>query len=421
MDKLKLIIAREYMERVKSKSFIISTILMPVAMLAMMFLPALIMAFATPESKTIAVVDYSEKIAPALHGDGDLQFEKMDPTTPVDEIKRDEKYDAVLVVGSDILENTNNIQLYTHSAPSMATEQAICSQVERRIENLRIDSYDIANLEQIMKAVQAEVSLSTYRLDQEEEKETSSIVSYLLGIVLTMMLYMFIVIYGNMVMTSIIEEKNNRVLEIVVSSVKPSVLMMGKIVGVGCVAVTQIVIWGIVVACLSRWGVPFINSIAAASGDSADLMSALAQLGNVGYMLSLLGYSMLFLIGGYLLYSSFFAAIGSAVDNVQDASQLSSLAIIPIVLGLVLGMGTATDPNSSLAIWLSMIPLTSPMVMMERIPFGIPAWQIWLSIVILYASFVGMIWVCAKVYRVGIFMYGKKPTIAQLVRWARYK
>ncbi len=420
MKNLRLIIAREYLERVKTKSFIISTILMPILMLAMMFVPALVIVLAEPENKVIAVVDYSQQISPSLKGDGELQFEVVNPVVPLDSVKRDDQYDAILVIGSDIVENPNNIQLYTHTASSMATEQAITRQIEKRIESIRIDSYNIENLEQILKAVQANVSLSTYRLDQAEEKETSSMLAYLIGLAFTMMLYMFILIYGQMVMTSIIEEKNNRVLEIVVSSVKPYTLMMGKIMGVGLVAVTQILIWGIVMAALSFWGVPMVTSMVKASGEM-DLISILNQLSDVGYILSLLGYAILFLIGGYLLYSSFFAAIGSAVDNVQDASQLTSIAMIPIFIGLIIGLTVSTDPNSSMAFWTSMIPLTSPLIMMERIPFGIPAWQIWVSLVVLYASFIAMIWVCAKIYRVGIFMYGKKPSMAELVRWARYK
>lgn len=420
MHNLKLIIAREYLERVKTKSFIISTILMPVLMLVMMFLPALIMYMAEPENKVIAVVDYSDLIAPSLQGDGEMQFLPIQNSVSIDSLKQFPEYDALLVIGSDIVSNPRNVQLYTHSAPSIATEGAIRHQIADRIEKIRIASYNIENLAQIMKDVEADVQISTFRLDQEDEKETSSMVSYLMGIILMMMLYMFIMIYGNMVMTSIIEEKNNRVLEIVVSSVKPSVLMMGKILGVGAVAVTQILIWGVVVACISRWGMPLVNKLAARSGDM-EILSAISQLGNVSYMLELLGYSLLFLIGGYLLYSSFYAAIGSAVDNVQDASQLSSIAIAPIILGLILGMGTATDPNSSMSIWLSMIPLTSPLVMMERIPFGIPSWQIWVSLLVLFASVIGMIWLCAKIYRVGIFMYGKKPSVGQVIRWARYK
>lgn len=183
-------------------------------------------------------------------------------------------------------------------------------------------------------------------------------------------------------------------------------------------AITQILIWGVLLTGCSFWIMPLVSNAAAAAGDGA---LDLGMLGSPWYIAELFGYIALFLIGGYLFYSSIYAAVGSAVDNIQDASQLLSIAIIPIILGLLLSMQAAQDPSSGLAFWASMIPLTSPMVMMSRIPFGIPGWQILLSLVILYASFVGMVWIAAKIYRVGIFMYGKKPTVVELIRWARYK
>ena len=232
---------------------------------------------------------------------------------------------------------------------------------------------------------------------------------------------MFILIYGQMVMTSIIEEKNNRVLEIVVSSVKPTYLMLGKILGIGFVAVTQILIWAAIIMSFSMWLLPVLT--AGMSPESADpeVMAAIGQFGDSSYILGLFGYLLLFLIGGFLLYSSVFAAIGSAVDNIQDASQLQTFAVLPIIIGMVLSPTVLQDPMSSFATWVSIIPFTSPMVMISRIPYGIPAWQIWLSIVLLYASFLFMVWLAAKIYRVGIFMYGKKPSITELIRWARYK
>lgn len=220
-------------------------------------------------------------------------------------------------------------------------------------------------------------------------------------------------------MNSIIEEKNNRVLEIIVSSVRPHTLMLGKILGVGLVAVTQILIWGILIGSFSKWIMPILTS--GISTDDVDLMTALGQFSNPTYVMTLFLYILLFLIGGYLFYSSIFAAIGSAVDNVQDASQLTTVAMVPIIIGMVFSMTVANDPNSSLAFWLSIIPFTSPMVMMARIPFGIPVWEIVLSLVLLAASLFAMIWIAAKIYRVGIFMYGKKPSFADLIKWVRYK
>ena len=236
---------------------------------------------------------------------------------------------------------------------------------------------------------------------------------------MTFILYMFLLIYGQMVMTSIIEEKNNRVLEIVVSSVSPTKLMLGKILGIGLVATVQILIWGVLICSVSAWLMPSLTSMV--TGNDIELMSVLSQLGDTGYIISLFAYLLLFLIGGFLFYSAIFAAIGSAVDNIQDAGQLQSIVIIPIMLGLIMAMSVANDPNSTLAFWLSVIPFTSPMVMLARIPFGISTGEIILALVVLYVSTMLVVWLAAKIYRVGIFMYGKKPNLRELIRWATYK
>lgn len=419
MNNLYLIISREYLERVKRKSFIISTILMPLLMLALMIAPTLVMVLSGPESKTIGVIDRSQAMTESLQDIDDLHFSILPEIMTVDSAKSIEALDGILVIEKDIVDYPSHVQLYTRGAPSMQTEQVITGQLEEALENQRLARYDIPDLARIIEDVKVDVSMSTFRIDTEETEATSSTVSYLIGMLMAMMLYMFIMIYGQMVMTSIIEEKNNRVLEIVVSSVRPNALMLGKILGIGLVAITQILIWGVLICSFSKWVMPvIINSM---SSPDFDILSAIGQLGNPSYILMLFVWIMLFLIGGYVFYSSIYAAIGSAVDNIQDASQLTSIAIVPIIIGFIFSMTVANDPNSSLAFWLSIIPFTSPMVMMARIPFGIPGWEIALSLVVLVISFLFMIWISAKVYRVGIFMYGKKPTIKDLIRWARYK
>ena len=412
---LSIIVSREYLERVQRKSFIISTLLTPLLMLGLMMAPALFAILAGPENKTIAVIDRTDAmIARQLDNEGELNFKVVQGELA--ELIDNADYDAVLVIEADAVSRPSAIKLYSHEAASMQTEGAISSQLENIIEDERIKAYDIDNLSQIMKEVKADVRLETFRISEGDTSETSSIISYIVGITTSLMLYMFIMLYGQMVMTSIIEEKNNRVLEIVVSSVKPNALMMGKIVGIGLVAVTQILIWGIILTACSIWLMPLVSGAAQGAGGFD-----LGVLGSPAYILELFGYITLFLIGGYLFYSSIYAAVGSAVDNIQDASQLVSIAVIPIIIGMVVSMSVVQNPASSLAVWTSMIPFTSPMVMMARIPFGIPAWQIWTSLALLYASFAGMVGLSAKIYRVGIFMYGKKPSFSELIRWARYK
>lgn len=298
-------------------------------------------------------------------------------------------------------------------------------------------AYDINNLQQILDETNVEVSLQTIRVDETGAGEaTSSALSFGIGMFMTFLLYMFLLMYGQLVMTSIIEEKNNRVLELVVSSVKPIHLMLGKIFGVGLVAVVQIVIWGALLCAMSAFLLPLLipaevgqqvamfdtGSLSAGTDTlDPDLLNAISLFSSVGYIAKLFGFILIFLIGGFLFYASIFAAIGSAVDNVQDASQLTSFAILPIIVGLIVGMTAGSDPNSTLAFWTSVIPFTSPMVMLMRVPFGIPSWEIWLALGLLYLSFLGMVWIAAKIYRIGIFMYGKKPSLRDLIRWARYK
>lgn len=433
-----IIIAREFNERVGKKSFVITTLLMPVLMLLLMAAPAAIMMLSTPDDTEIAVVDQSGIMMPELAARAaDLDFVTLTATDqPLDSVIADDRYDAVIFIGQDIVENPSNAALYNRDAGSMEVEMLASNAIKKVVEDERLKAYSIENLSKILDEVNVDVHLSTLRIDESGNQESfSSGVSYGMGMVMTFVLYMFLLLYGQMVMTSIIEEKNNRVLELVVSSVKPMQLMMGKIIGVGLVAVVQVVIWGVLLCLMSAFLLPAIlpadlsAQVAMASAGDMDLSSsfdpdminALATFTSVGYIATMMGYMLMFLVGGFLFYASIFAAIGSAVDNIQDASQLQTFAVLPIILALVFSLAVVNDPNGTMSVWMSMIPFTSPMVMHARIPFGIPAWQIWVSAAILFASFVAMAWIAGKIYRIGIFMYGKKPSIADLVRWARYK
>lgn len=411
------------MERVAKKSFIVTTLLMPLLMLLMMVLPTLIMLFSTPSGKNIAIADESGKIFVSLlkENNEDLTFVLVNE--PLDSVIRDDAYYGVLSIPDNVVDNPSAVKLYLHDGGSQMTEQAIANMIQDAVRDERMKKYDVDDLEDIIADLDVDCNLQTIRIQESgEEEHTSSAMSFFLGLFMTFVLYMFLLMYGQMVMNSIIEEKNNRVLELVVSSVKPSDLMLGKILGVGLVAVVQILIWVVLLCTMSSVLMPMITP---ESGIDAvaqpELAAAVESFSSISFILTLFGYILIFLIGGFLFYASIFAAIGSSVDNVQDASQLTSFAIIPIVIGLMVGLAAGNDPNSSMAIWTSIIPFTSPMVMLMRVPFGIPAWQIWVSVVVLYVSFLVMVWLAAKIYRVGIFMYGKKPNIKDLIRWATYK
>ena len=437
VNKTSIIISREYSERVKKKSFIITTILVPVLMLALSVLPTLIIVFAgSGETKTVAVIDDSGLILQNLTDNEEVRYIAAEGTQE-ELLSADEIY-GLLVIDRNIVKRPSGVKLLTPNASSLAVENNITSQMEKIIETEKLKSYDIDNLDQILDNVKTSVTLQTLRTDEngEEGESQSAAISSAIGTLLNFLLYMFLVLYGSLVMNSIIEEKNNRVLEIVVSSIKPTQLLIGKIIGVGLVAVTQIIIWVAIVLCITTMFLPAVmpadimNEVTALNAGSMDISNssidqdmaiALGMFTNVGYVLELVGYLFLFLVGGFLFYASIFAMIGSAVDNIQDASQLQMLGIVPVIIGLVSSMAVIPNPNGLFAIIMSMIPFTSPMVMMARVPFDIPAWQIVVSIVLLYLSIFFMVWIAAKIYRIGIFMYGKKPTVRDLIRWARYK
>ena len=439
MSNISIIIQREFNERVRKKSFIITTLLMPLLMVGLMFAPMLIMKYSGGDEKHIAVIDESGLIAPRLQSGKELIFEPTDLSTEAARKELTDKF-GVLYIGSDILTNPNNVKLYANSSSSLSVESNITGQIEDIIEAEKLKSYNIENLSQILQEVKTRVGMQTFRNDESQEEESqakSSVIATGVGFVLGMILYMFLLIYGSMVMQSVIEEKNSRVLEVMVSSVRPFDLMMGKILGVAAVAVVQILLWGLLVTVVGGVVMPRLlpaealagvqamqqgmPDAASMSGLDPEMMQALATMTDLGYMLKIFGCLLLFVVGGYLLYSAMFAAVGSAVDNIQDASQLQMPITLPIILALLMMFVVIKDPNSQLAFWFSIIPFTSPIVMMARIPYDIPLWEVALSLVVLYASFVGMVWLAAKIYRVGIFMYGKKPSLKELFKWIRYK
>ena len=433
-NNISLIVGREFRARVRKKSFIITTLLMPVLMIGLMVAPALIMEYSQGEQKRIAVIDESGLVAPQLQSDEAVAFETID--LAVEEARNSlADHFAILYIGSDILSNPSNVRLYANASTSIMLEEQITSQIEQVIENEKLKAYQIDNLDQILAEVETHVSMQTFRNDKTEEEAQSgqsSIVATALGYILGFVLYMFLLIYGAMVMQSVIEEKNSRVLEVMVSSVKPFQLMMGKILGVASVAIVQVAIWGVLIFGVGSFVLPQLMPAEAMMGAEAmetgvatnidpEMIQIVSAMTDSAYLAKIFICLILFVFGGFLLYSAMFAAIGSAVDSVQDAQQLQTPVMLPIILGLLMMLAVINDPNSPIAFWFSVIPFTSPIVMMARIPYDIPMWEIVLSLVLLYASFMVMVWLAAKIYRVGIFMYGKKPSLKELWKWMRYK
>lgn len=434
MNNTALVIKREYLERVNKKSFIIATLLVPILILLLSCVPALIMVFAPSSTKNVAVVDDSGLILPKLQNTDDVRFFPAD--MPQDELLSTDSVYGILIIDRNIMANPNGVRIITPNTVSAPLERTVVEQMEKILQDEKLKTYNIENLDVILADVRTPVNIKSIRVEDadDEGEEQSAEMSSVGGMLLNLILYFFITMYGALIMNSIIEEKGNRVLEIIVSSVKPMQLMLGKIIGVGLVALTQILIWGVVIVVCTTVILPMVipadvmaeaaavnsGAIDASSANiDVDLAHLIGTFSNVGYVIYVLGLLMIFLILGYLFYAAIFAMIGASVDNVQDSSQLQMIAMIPIMVGFFAAMVIVQDPGSVFAVVMSMIPFTSPMVMMARIPFGVSGWEIALSIAILAVSVFVAIWLAGKIYRVGIFMYGKKPTPKDLLRWMR--
>ena len=448
---IKTIISREYMTRVKKKSFLLTTFLVPILFAAICILPSVIMFMAKDTGKKVAVVDQSGIVMPYLVDTDAVEYEDYS-AEPVDSMKaRFEALglDALVVVSPiDSVAKTVSVASYSPKPLSMELKEGVQSKVNDAVENYRLALYDITDLKQIMEDVKSDVSMATYTLDESgEEKITSSEVYMIISMVLSIIIYMFIAMFSGMVMQSVIEEKSSRVVEVLVSSVKATELMFGKIIGVACVALTQFFLWIVLTLLLvggfsafigfdSLMGDPaqteqMMEMTAQMGGvDVADMTAAMAEEEGMGAVLStlkdidwvqmVLAFIVYFALG-YLLYASFFAAIGSAVENEADTNQLQMPVTVPLMLAFFVAIYAFNAPDSPIVWWCSMIPFTSPIVMLARIPFGVPAWELILSVVLLLATFVACAWVSAKIYKIGILMFGKKTTFKDLWKWLKMK
>ena len=441
MRNIGLIVGREFRERVYKKSFIITTILMPLAMLLLSAAPTLIMEYAKTDTRRITVVDDSGIVAPRLESDEEVAFVLSDKNIAETLVATasDEENFGVLHIGKDIIANPNDARLYTTSSSSIMLEESIAEQIEGVIESERLKAYNLENIDEILEKVKASVHLATFRTDKDKESAASSaMASSLVGMILGFLLYFILAIYGGMVMQSVIEEKSSRILEVMVSTVKPFEMLMGKILGIALVAATQILVWGVLLVLFSAIVMPALMpdnllesiqqvqagadaSMLAAQQDIApEMLTAMASILDTGHIAMVIAMVLLFTIGGFLLYASLYAAVGASVDQAQDAQQLTTVITLPIIVAFVVTMIIMKDPNSPIVYWYSLIPFTSPIVMVARIPSGIPAWEIALSLILLYATFTLCVWGAAKIYKIGIFMHGAKPTFRDLWRWLKY-
>ena len=446
-----IIISREYLTRVKKKSFLLTTFIVPVLFAAMCILPSVIMMMAKDTGKKVAVVDQSGIVMPYLVDTEAIDYTDYS-TTPVDSMKAQFfalELDALLVISQiDTVAKTVEVATYSEKPVSIDMKDAISSRVDEAVEDYRLSFYDTADLKQIMAEVESDVSISTFTLDESgEEKITSSEVYMIISMILSIIIYMFIAMFSGMVMQSVIEEKASRVVEVLVSSVKATELMFGKIIGVACVALTQFLLWIMLTAVLvggfsafvgfdSLMGDPAqteqlmqmagqpggmsMEEITAMTQNESELGAVMSTLRDLNYVQLIFAFIIYFALG-YLLYASFFAAIGSAVENEADTNQLQMPVTVPLLLAFFIALYAFRAPDSPIVFWGSMIPFTSPIVMLSRIPYGVPTWEIALSIALLALTFIACAWVSAKIYKIGILMFGKKTTFKDLWKWLRMK
>ena len=446
---IKTIISREYMTRVRKKSFLLTTFLVPVLFAAMCILPSVIMLMAKDSDKKVAVVDQSGIVMPYLADTESVDYTDYS-TVPVDSMKVSFEslgLDALVVISPiDSVAKTVSVSSYSAKPLTIELEEGVCSKVNDAVEDYRLAQYDISDLRQIMDSIKSDVSMSTYILGESgEEKITSSEVYMMISMVLSIIIYMFIAMFSGMVMQSVIEEKASRVVEVLVSSVKATELMFGKIIGVACVALTQFFLWIVLTLVLVGGFSAFVgfDSLMGDPAQTEQMMEMTAQMGGVdmaemtasmqeqegmGAVLNtlrdinwaqmIIAFVVYFALG-YLLYASFFAAIGSAVENEADTNQLQMPVTVPLLLAFLIAIYAFNAPDSPVVWWGSMIPFTSPIVMLARIPFGVPMWELVLSIVLLVLTFIGCGWASAKIYKIGILMFGKKTTFKDLWKWLR--
>lgn len=432
MNKILIIIQREFLKRVRTKGFIILTITMPFIMAALVFVPLWLSSIENDEQQKVAVIDPTGVYAKALKASKSFTFSAQ-PVITEEMRSEDTPYDAVVAISGDLVKNNGKVTIYSHKEIPGNMLDYIQSKLNETVQKQKLEATGIAGLDKIIDDVQRDVNMKTVKWSKEgDEQASSTYVAIIVGGIFTLLIYIFVITYGGMVMQSVIEEKTNRIMELLVSSVKPFQLMMGKIIGVMLVGIAQMALWGVMLSIIMTvasvgFGVSQAQSIAAGqpmpsptmnmSQDTQELLTAIVNLpyAEIGLMFIIM------FVGGYLLYSSFFAATGASINEQEDANQF----VVPITMitlfGLYAAMYSIENTDGPLAFWASLFPLTSPIVMMIRIPFGVPLWQELLSIALLYASAFLMIWIGGKIYRVGILMYGKKPSIKEIIKWMRYK
>jgi ABC-2 type transport system permease protein len=437
--RLSLIIGREYLSTVGKRSFLLLTVLMPVLVIALCALPALLAEIKSDDVKNVAVLDATGRYSRALQDTDEYHFYTLSDggaRSARAYYESDSGRDVYAIVSIPAsVDSLSTLSVYSPKSVPQGLSQTLSDQLEPLLREARIEAYGIDSLKEIMAACDVRLEVENIKWDESgEEQRSEAFAAQMLGLLLSLLTYMFVLCYGAMIMNGVIEEKTNRIVEVIVSSCRPMELMLGKIVGVALVGLTQIAIWGVLVGGgLSLLG---LNAAATASPEVAMMQSvgaeaaagavtpdsALAEVMAVVAGINwaqMLGCFLLYFVGGYLLYAALFAAFGSAVDQPSDASQFTMPIVMILIFALYAGMYSINNPDGPLAWWCSMIPFTSPIVMMIRLPYDVPTWEVALSLLLLFATAFATVYLAGRIYRTGILMYGKKTSLKELLRWLR--
>jgi len=440
MSKISLIIKREYTTRVMKKSFILLTFLTPVLFAGMIALIVWLGGIKDDKIKSIAVLDRTHLYTNVLKSNDAYSFVFVD--APLEKLKKENaesnQFAGLLFIDADLKDNPRAVTFYSEKQVNMELKTYITGLLNKYVEEQKLAAYNIPHLKEMVEKSHTDIDLKTIKWGEDgKEKVGSAEVALIIGMITAFIIYMFIVIYGAQVMAGVVQEKTNRIVEVMISSVKPFELMMGKIIGIAMVGLTQFLMWviltGVIAAAVGSIfgsGSLDVNSLqqmqqvgvhpaVANAAMPSQMQTLLVALNGLNYV-EIIGLFIVYFLGGYLLYASLFAAVGSAVDNETDTQQFSLPIMLPIIFAIYAGIFAAQNPDGPLAFWCSMIPFTSPIVMMVRLPFDVPVWQIILSLTILILSFIGTTWMAGKIYRTGILMYGKKITWTEMWKWLRY-
>ncbi|MFC2086622.1 ABC transporter permease [Bacteroidota bacterium] len=450
MNKISLIISREFFTRVRKRSFIVMSILGPLIFAAFLILPAWFANLEDKEEKLIAVVDSSHLFIDRLDETNYIKFDYRNDIDPVafKDFFFNSGYYAILFISPSVATYTRSIKLFSDQSISLGVELHVENSIEKELERLKMEQFGIDD--NILSSIRSDLKLEVIKISKKgDEQKGVKGIARITGYIGGFLIYFFIFFFGAQIMRGVLEEKTNRIVEVIISSVKPFQLMMGKIIGVGLVGLTQFFIWLaltlMITTAIQTAFFPELSKKTKSSDqvieqdffssesvpvqhmenkmenpDLEEIKSVLSAFESINFLF-MLGVFLFYFLAGYLLYAAMFAAIGAAVDNETDTQQFMLPITIPLIFSIFVMINAIQNPGSQLSVWCSIIPFTSPIVMLARIPFGVRDWELILSVVLLIATFIFMTWIAAKIYRTGILLYGKKPTYKELWKWLRYK